>query len=69
MEEFLHAAGTAVVSAAMAKRAPSTAGAAVKGEDKAVQAGVQGQQFYFYKVYDKKETWNGEYYRAVEPGW
>jgi type IV secretion system protein TrbL len=44
MGEFLHAAGTAVASAAMAKRAASTAGAAVKGGGKAAQAGVRGVQ-------------------------
>jgi hypothetical protein len=44
MGEFLHAAGTAVASAAMAKRAAGTAGAAVKGGGKAVQAGVRGVQ-------------------------
>jgi type IV secretion system protein TrbL len=44
MGEFLHAAGTAVASAAMAKRAAGTAVAAVKGGGKAVQAGVRGVQ-------------------------
>jgi hypothetical protein len=44
MGEFLHAAGTAVAGAAMAKRAAGTAGAAAQGGGKAVQAGVRGVQ-------------------------
>jgi type IV secretion system protein TrbL len=44
MGEFLHAAGTAVAGAAMAKRAAGTTMAAVKGGGKAVQAGVRGVQ-------------------------
>jgi hypothetical protein len=44
MGEFLHAAGTAVAGAAMAKRAAGTARAAVQGGGKAVQAGVRGAQ-------------------------
>jgi hypothetical protein len=30
---------------------------------------VCGQQFYFYKIYYKKETQNGEYCGAVVPVW
>jgi type IV secretion system protein TrbL len=41
MGEFLHAAGTAVASAAMAKRA---AGAVMKGGGKAIQSGARGVQ-------------------------
>lgn len=44
MGEFLHAAGTAVASAAMAKRAAGVTGAAAKGGGKAVQTGVRGVQ-------------------------
>jgi type IV secretion system protein TrbL len=44
MGEFLHAAGTAVASAAMAKRAAGVTGAAVKGGGKAIQGGVRGVQ-------------------------
>jgi hypothetical protein len=44
MGEFLHAAGTAVASAAMAKRAAGTAGAAAKGIGKATQGAVRGIQ-------------------------
>ncbi|MDR2019474.1 MAG: type IV secretion system protein [Treponema sp.] len=44
MGEFLHAAGTAVASAAMAKRAATAGGAALKGGGKAVQAGVRAGQ-------------------------
>jgi type IV secretion system protein TrbL len=44
MGEFLHAAGTAVASAAMAKRAAGVTGAAVKGGGKLVQGGVRGVQ-------------------------
>jgi type IV secretion system protein TrbL len=44
MGEFLHAAGTAVASAAMAKRAAAAGGATLKGGGKAVQAGVRTGQ-------------------------
>ncbi|MDR3337986.1 MAG: type IV secretion system protein [Treponema sp.] len=44
MGEFLHAAGTAVASAAMAKKAAGVTGSALKGGGKAVQAGVRGAQ-------------------------
>jgi type IV secretion system protein TrbL len=44
MGEFLHAAGTAAAGAVMAKRAAGTAGAALSGGAKAVQAGVRGGQ-------------------------
>jgi hypothetical protein len=37
MGEFLHAAGTAVAGAAMAKRAEASGGAAMKAGGKAVQ--------------------------------
>jgi type IV secretion system protein TrbL len=44
MGEFLHAAGTAVAGAAMAKRAAGAATAAAKGGGKAVQGGVRAAQ-------------------------
>jgi type IV secretion system protein TrbL len=44
MGEFLHAAGTAAASAAMAKRAATAGGAALKTGGKAVQAGVRAGQ-------------------------
>jgi type IV secretion system protein TrbL len=44
MGEFLHAAGTAVASAAMARKAALTSGAAAKSGGKAAQAGVRGAQ-------------------------
>jgi type IV secretion system protein TrbL len=44
MGEFLHAAGTAVASAAVAKKAAQATGAVAKGGGKAIQAGVWGVQ-------------------------
>jgi type IV secretion system protein TrbL len=44
MGEFLHAAGTAVAGAAMAKRAAAAGGAALTGGGRAVQAGVRAGQ-------------------------
>jgi type IV secretion system protein TrbL len=44
MGEFLHAAGTAVASAAMAKRAATAGGNALKAGGKAAQAGVRAGQ-------------------------
>ncbi|MDR2160174.1 MAG: type IV secretion system protein [Treponema sp.] len=44
MGEFLHAAGTAVASAAMAKRAAAAGGNALKTGGKAAQAGVRAGQ-------------------------
>jgi type IV secretion system protein TrbL len=44
MGEFLHAAGTAVAGAAMAKKAAGVTGAAMKGGGKAIQSGVRGAQ-------------------------
>jgi type IV secretion system protein TrbL len=44
MGEFLHAAGTAAASAAMAKRAAAAGGSALKTGGKAVQAGVRAGQ-------------------------
>jgi type IV secretion system protein TrbL len=44
MGEFLHAAGTAAASAAMAKRAATAGGNALKTGGKAVQAGVRAIQ-------------------------
>jgi type IV secretion system protein TrbL len=44
MGEFLHAAGTAAASAAMAKRAATAGGSALKAGGKAAQAGVRAGQ-------------------------
>jgi type IV secretion system protein TrbL len=44
MGEFLHAAGTAVASAAIAKRTAGMAGAAAKSGGKVIQGGVRGVQ-------------------------
>jgi type IV secretion system protein TrbL len=44
MGEFLHAAGTAVAGAAMAKRAAAAGGAALNAGGKGVQAGVRAGQ-------------------------
>jgi type IV secretion system protein TrbL len=44
MGEFLHAAGTAVAGAVMAKRAATTGAALASGGGKALQAGVRGAQ-------------------------
>jgi hypothetical protein len=44
MGEFLHAAGTAAASAAMAKRAAAAGGDALKTGGRAVQAGVRAGQ-------------------------